>query len=137
MEQIEHTQAQLESLNDAIRMDQVTLFVKEQADGDVKRVTEYYENLCTNPVELATIKFVLVKQYSESIPLLYDNCIVPANCEVTGIPLHPLVRNKIDFKVIAKDHNNAHCSKGGSHIIAQVQPRKGDVVPVEVKDNKD
>ena len=49
----------------------------------------------------------------------------------------PLVRNKIDFEIIAKDHNNARCSKGGSRIIAQVQPRKGDVVPVEVKDNKD
>ena len=94
VEQIEHTQAQLESLNDAMRMDQVTSFVKEQADGDVKRITEYYENLCTNPVELATIKFVPVKQYSESIPLLYDNCIVPANCEVTGIPLQPATCKK-------------------------------------------
>ena len=53
MEQIEHTQAQLESLNDAMRMDQEISFAKEQADGDVKRITEYYENLCTNPVELA------------------------------------------------------------------------------------
>ena len=41
------------------------------------------------------------------------------------------------YTVIAKDHNNARCSKGGSRIIAQVQTRKGDVVPVEVKDNKD
>ena len=41
VEQIEHTQAaQLESLNDAMQMDQVTSFVKEQADVDVKRITE-------------------------------------------------------------------------------------------------
>ena len=140
VEQIEHAQAQLESvkqLNDAMRMNQETSLVKKQVNGDVKRITECYEKLYTNPVELATIKFVPVKQYGESIPLLYDNCIVPANCEVIGIPLQPLVRNKIGFKIIAKDHNNAHCSKEGNHIIAQVQPRRGDVVPVEVKDNKD
>ena len=137
VEQIEHTQAQLKSLNDAMQMDQETLFVKKQTSDDVERITECYDKLDTNPVELATIKFVPVKQYSESIPLLYDNCIVPANCEVTGIPLEPLVRNKIDFKIIAKDHNNTCCSKEGSHIIAQVQPRKGDIVPIEVKDNKD
>ena len=38
---------------------------------------------------------------------------------------------------ITKDHNNARCSKEGCCIIAQVQSSKGDVVPVEVKDNKD
>ena len=36
-----------------------------------------------------------------------------------------------------KNRNNSRCSKGGSHIIAQVQPSRGDVVPLEVKDNKD
>ena len=59
------------------------------------------------------------------------------NCEVAGIPLQPFVRNKFDFKIITKDHNNARCSKGGGHIIAKVQSSKGDVVPVEVKDNND
>ena len=140
MEQIEHARAQLESvkeLNDAMQMNQETSFVQKQVSGDVKRITECYKKLYTNPVELATMKFVPVKQYGESIPLLYDNCIVPANCEVIGIPLQPLVRNTIGFKIITKDHNNAHCSKEGNHIIAQVQPSRGDVVPVEVKDSKD
>ena len=66
-----------------------------------------------------------------------DYYVVPDNCEVTDIPLQPLVRNQIDFKIVTKDHNNAHCSKGGSHVIAQIQSSKGDVVPVEVKDNND
>ena len=145
LEQMEYTQAQLESvkkLNDAVanRSDQEALFAKKQVTSDVKRLTECYKKLDTNPVELATIEFVPVKEYKELFPQfgqLYDERAVPDNCEVTGIPLQPLVGNKIDIKIITKNHNNTHCSKGGSHIIAQVLSRRGDVVPVEVKDNKD
>ena len=68
---------------------------------------------------------------------MYDGSPVPNNYEVTDITLQLLVGSRIGFKIIAKDHNNAHCSKEGNHIIAQVQPSRGDVVPVELKDNKD
>ena len=69
---------------------------------------------------------------------VHDDYAIPGNCEVTDIPLEPLVGNRIDFKIITKNQNNSCCSNGGSHIIAQVQPSRGaDVVPVEVKDNKD
>ena len=145
LEQMEYTQAQLESvkeLNDAVanRSDKEALFAKKQVTSDVKRLTECYKKLDTNPVELATIEFVPVKEYKESFPQfgqLYDDRAVPDNCEVTGIPLQPLVGNTVEFKIITKNHNNIRCSKGGSDIIAQVQSRRGDVVPVEVKDNKD
>ena len=145
LEQLEYTQAQMESvkeLNDAVTngSDQEALFAKKQVGNDVKRLTESYKKLDTNPVELATIELVPTKEYKTSFPQfaqLYDGSPVPDNCEVTDIPLQPLVRNQIDFKIITKDHNNARCSKGGSHIIAQVQSSKGDVVPVEVKDNND
>ena len=145
LEQLEYTQAQLESvkeLNDAVTngSDQEALFAKKQVGNDVKRLTESYKKLDTDPVEFATLEFVPVKEYKESFPQfsqLYDGSPVPDNCEVTDIPLQPLVRNQIDFKIITKDHNNARCSKGGSHIIAQVQSSKEDVVPVEVKDNND
>ena len=145
LEQMEYNQAQLESvkeLNDAVTngSDQEALFAKKQVSNDVKRLTECYKKLHTNPVELATIEFIPVKEYKELFPQfgqLYDDRAVPDNCEVTDIPLQPLVGNKIDIKIITKNHNNTHCSKGGSHIIAQVQSRRGGVVPVEVKDNKD
>ena len=145
LEQLEYTQAQLESvkeLNDAVMngSDQEALFAKKQVGNDVKRLTESYKKLDTDPVEFATLEFVPVKEYKESFPQFSrvdDYYVVPGNCEVTDIPLQPLVRNQIDFKIVTKDHNNARCSKGGSHIIAQVQSSKGDVVPVEVKDNND
>ena len=146
LEQLEYTQAQLESvkeLNDAVTngSDQEALFAKKQIGNDVKRLTESYKKLDTSPVELATIVLVPAKKYKAPFPQfaqLYDGSPVPDNCEVTDIlPLQPLVRNKIDFKIITKNRNNARCSKEGSNIIAQVQSSRGGVVPVEVKDNND
>ena len=146
LEQLEYTQAQLESvkeLNDAVTngSDQEALFAKKQVSNDVKRLTESYNKLDNDPVEMLTIEFVPVKEYKDLFPQfsgIFDvEDAYPPNCKVKDIPLHPPVKNKIDFKIITKNHNNAQCSKGGSHIIAQVQSRKGDVVPVEVKDNKD
>ena len=107
----------------------------------MKRLTECYKKLDTNPVELATIKFAQVQQYKKSIPqfsVLFDvDDAFPPNCEATDIPLMPFAGKEINFKIVTKNCNNAQCSKGGSHIIAQVQSSKGDVVPVEVKDNED
>ena len=146
LEQLEYTQAQLESvkeLNDAVTngSDQEPLFAKKQVSNDVKRLTESYKKLDSDPVEIPTIEFVPVREYKNLFPQFSGIFDVedadPLNCEVKDIPLHPLAKSKIDFKIITKNHNNACCSKGGSHIIAQVQPRKGDVVAVEVKDNKD
>ena len=144
LEQMECIQAQLESvkeLHDAVTngSDQEALFAKKQVSNDVKRIIDCYKKLDTNPVELATIEFVPVKEYKESFPQfgqLYDERAVPGNCGVIGIPLQPLVGNTVEFKIITKNHNNTRCSHGGSHIIAQVQSRRGSVVPVKVKDNK-
>ena len=62
---------------------------------------------------------------------------MPGDCEVTGIlPLQSLVRDKINLKVITKTHKNVLCSKGGSHIVVQLQSSRG-VVPVEVEDKED
>ena len=133
----------MKELNDAVTngSDQGALFAKKQVSNDVKRLTESYKKLDSDPVEMPTIEFVPVKEYKNFFPQFSGIIDVedanPPNCEVKDIPLHPLVKNKIDFKIITKNHNNARCSKGGSHIIAQVKPSKGDVVAVEVKDNKD
>ena len=116
LEQMNDVQAKLESakeLSDAMQMNQEILFVKKQVTNNVKRIIECYKELYTNPVEFATIKFVPVKQYSDHycMMIVYS----AGNYEVAGIPLQPLVRNKFDFKIIMKDHNNACCSKGGHH----------------------
>ena len=68
---------------------------------------------------------------------LYDDRAAPDHCKVTDTPLQPPVGNKIGCKIITKDQNNAHCSKGDSDVIAQVQSTRGEVAPVEVKDNND
>ena len=145
LEQLEYTQAQLESvkeLNDAVTngSDQEALFAKKRVSNDVNRLTDSYKKLDSDLVEMPTIEFVPVKKYKDLFPQFShvdDDYAIPGNCEVTYIPLQSLVGNRIDFKIITKNRNNSRCAKGGSHIIAQVQPSRGDVVPVEVKDNKD
>ena len=145
LEQLEYTQAQLESvkeLNDAVTngSDKEALFAKKQLHSDIKRVTECYKKLDTKPVEIAAIEVIPVKKYKESFPQfcqLFDGSTVPANCEVMGIPLQIVIGNKIDLKVITKSIKNTRCPKGGSDVIAQIQSSRGEVVPVEVKDNDD
>ena len=89
---------------------------------------------------MATIEFVPVKEYKQLFPQfghLYDESLMPNNCEVTGIlPLQSLVGDKVNLKIITKTHKNVHCSKGGSHIVVQLQSSRG-VVPVEVEDKED
>ena len=76
---------------------------------------------------------MLYPQFSK----VYDDRAAPDNCEVTDVLLQPLVGNKVGCKIIIKNQNNTLCSKGGSDVIAQVQSSRGEVVPVEVKDNND
>ena len=73
LEQLEYTQAQLESvkeLNDAVTngLDQEALFAKKQFSNDVKRLTESYKKLDSDPVEMPTIEFIPVKEYKMSFP---------------------------------------------------------------------
>ena len=69
---------------------------------------------------------------------MFDDVAVPDNCEVTGIPVQPLVAGSktIDITIITKNCDNERCSKGGSHVVEQTQSRRA-VVTVEVKDSND
>jgi len=145
LEQIDFAEAQyinlllsVKELNDAVKngSDQEALFMKKQVGNDVKRLTDSYSKLETNPVELPTMEFVPTQKFPQ-FGQLFDDVAIPDNCEVTGIPAQPLAGSKIDFTIITKNRDNEHCSKGGSHIIVQAQSSRGDVVPVEVKDNND
>ena len=73
LEQMEHTQAQLESikeLNGAMKKgsDQETLLMKKQVVDDVKRISDSYNKLDTQPVQSATMEFIPVEEYKKSMP---------------------------------------------------------------------
>ena len=144
LEQMEHTQAELESikeLNGAMKdgSDQEALLMKKQVVDDVKRISDSYNKVDTQPVQSATMEFVPVEEYKKLMPqfghLYHDVC--PVNCEALGIPEMVSKGDKVKFKILTKDQSNHLCQKGGSKVVIQAQSSRGDVTPVEVKDNKD
>ena len=145
LEQMEHTKAELESikeLNGAMKngSDQEALLMKEHVVDDVKRISDSYNKLDTQPVQSATIEFVPVEEYKNSMPQFghlshYDVC--PVNCEALGIPEMVCKNERVKFKIITNNRNNHLCQKGGNKVVIQAQSSRGDVTPVEVKDNKD
>ena len=143
LEQMEHAQAQLESIKElkgAMKngSDQETLLMKKQVVDDVKRISDSYNKLDTQPVQSATMEFVPVEEYKNSMPQfghLSHGDVCPLNCEV-DLPQH-ILEGKVEFKVVTKDKNNYLHHKGGSKVIIQAQSSRGDITPVEVKDNKD
>ena len=144
LEQMEHTQAQLESikeLNGAMKngSDQETLLMKKQAVDDVKRISDSYNKLDTQPVQSVTMEFVPVEEYKKSMPQfghLFHSDVYPPNCDI-DLPRYALEGFKVKFKVITRDTNNHPYCKGGDQVVIQAQSSRGDVTLVEVKDNKD
>ena len=146
LEQMKHAQGQLESmkeLNNAIKSgsDQEALFMKKQVTEDVKRIADSYKQLKTEPVELATMQFIPVKEYQKRFPqfanVFYGDAD-PLTSMVENIPSLAYVNNNVNFTIVTKNAQDDRCSKGGSKVIAQVQSSStGDVIPVAVKDNQD
>ena len=145
LEQMEHAQAQLESIKElkgAMKngSDQEVLLMKKQVVDDVKRISDSYNKLDTQPVQSATMEFVPVEEYKKSMPQFGHLCrgnVCPVNCEAFGIPEMVLKGEKVKFKVVTKDQSCRLHHKGGSEVVIQAQSSRGDVTPVEVKDNKD
>ena len=146
LEQMEHTRAQLESmkeLNDAIKSgsDQEALFMKNQVTKDVKRMIDCYKNLDTEPVELATMQFIPLKEYQNCFPqfanVIYGNA-VPLNSEIEDVPSLVYVKKNVKFTIVTKNIEGDRCTKGGNKVVSQIQSfSTEDVLPVTVKDNKD
>ena len=143
LEQMEHSQAELESikeLNGAMKngSDQEALLMKKQVVDDVKRISDSYNKLDTQPVQSATMEFIPVEEYKKLMPqfghLSHDD-VCPMNCEV-DLPQY-VFEGKAEFLVVSRDKTNHLCHKGGSKVVIQAQSSRGDVTPVEVKDNKD
>ena len=146
LEQMEHTQGQLESmkeLNNAIKSgsDQEALFMKKQVTEDVKRMTDGYKQLKTEPVELATMQFIPVEEYQKWFPqfanVFYGDAD-PLTSMAENVPSLAYVNNNVNFTIVTKNVRGNRCSKGGNEVISQVQSSStGDVIPVAVKDNQD
>ena len=145
LEHMEHTQAELESikeLNGAMKngSDQEALLMKKQVVDDVKRIllSDSYNKLDTQPVKSATMEFVPVEEYKKSMPQfghLSHGDVCPVNCEADLSQY--VFEGKVKFQVVTRDKTNHLCHKGGSEVVIQAQSSRGDVTPVEVKDNKD
>ena len=145
LEQMEHAQAQLESIKElkgAMKngSDQEALLMKKQVVGDVKRISDSYNKLDTQPVQSATMEFVPVEEYKKSMLKfgnLFHDSVCPVNCEAFDIPEMVSKGENVKFKVVTKDQSCRLHHKGGSKVIIQAQSSRGDVTPVEVRDNKD
>ena len=141
LEQMEHTQAQLESikeLKNAIKngSDQEALLMKKQVTEDVKRISDSYNKLDTQPVQSATMEFIPVEEHKKSMPLFGHLChgdAYPLNCEAEW----SIEGKTVHIKVVTKDRSNHLCHKGGSEVIIEAQSSEGDITPAQVKDNKD
>ena len=110
LEQIEHTQAEIESikeLNGTLKngSDQEALLMNKQVAEDVKRISDSYNKLDTQPVQSATMEFVPLKEYQNSLPqfghLSHDD-VHPVNCEALGIPERVYKGEKVEFKIVTK-----------------------------------
>ena len=148
LEQMEHTQAQLESIKElkgAMKngSDQEALLMKKQVVDDVKRISDSYNKLDTQLVQSATLEFIPIEEYKKSMPKfgnLFHDSVCPVNCEAFDIPEMVLKGEKMKFKVVTKDQSCHLYHKGGSKVIIQAQSSRacrGDVTLVDVKDNKD
>ena len=144
LRQVEQTQTQLEEIKKLKAeimnaSDQEMLLMKKGLADDVKRLSDYYSKLDTQPAQFTIMEFVPVEEYKKSLPQfahLFDGPCSDTS-EVLNIPKWTFEGNNIKFKIIAKDRNNDFCHKGGNTIKANTQLKRGGVTPVEVKDNKD
>ena len=146
LEQIEQNQAQLESmkeLNNDVKSgsDQEALFMKKQVTEDVKRLTDCYKELKTEPVELPNMQFIPVEEYQNGFPqfanIFYGDAD-PLKSSAENIPPAVCINKDIRFKIVTKNAQGRLCSKGGSKVIVQAQSSTtGVVVSVAIRDYQD
>ena len=142
LEEMEYTHAELESVNElsnAVKSgsDQEALFMKKRLTENIKRLTDCYNELNTDPIEVATVKFFPSIEYEHSCPLfghiLYGHSD-PDKTEVI-IPKWTLP-GKVMVKIITKDQDGCR-SRGDDHVAVEAQTKAGGGIPVVVEDNKD
>ena len=146
LEQVEHIQTQLESMKelyDAVKCgsDQEALIMKKQVAEDVKRVTDCYKTLNTEPVELVTMQFIPAEDYQNLIPqfanVIYGDAD-PLSMVAENLPSFAYVNRDVKFTITTKNVQGNICSNGSNKVIAQAQSSSTEGgIPVVIKDNKD
>jgi len=142
LEQMEDTQAQLESvkeLNNAVKSgsDQEALLMKKQVTEDVKRLTDCYKKLKIETEESATTKFVPVEEYQDCFPQFANTFYGdadPLNSKAKNIPSLTYVNKTVKFTIVANNADGNLCSEGSNKIIAQARSSSTrDAIPVAIK----
>ena len=109
---------------------------KQDMEIHIQKVSEWYKNLNTEPVEYDNFEFVPAESYSFLLGHLFTFAN-PHTSEVINLPGIAYCGHKVEFKIIAKDSKGKNCTKGGSQVCVQLKSFTGDVTAGEVRDNND
>ena len=142
LEQLEFTQAQLESvreLNNAVKSgsDQETVLVVKQVAEDVERLTGDYNKIDRRPVESTNMEFIPEEEDKISLPqfghLVYDDAD-PLNSEV-HVTQQVFVGSRISIRVMPKDHHSRRPK--ASTITVQAQAKTEDPIAIPLLGDQD
>ena len=141
LEDVECVQAEVMSmkeLNSTLGKcsDQETLSAKEQVFGRMKRLTEMYNMLNTEPAHADMIELVVNDVSLPQFCQLFLN-IDPVNTAIERLPRKTYKGNKVEFQIFTRYDNNLPCQKGGSRVSVQLESSSGEVTAAQIQDNND
>ena len=90
--------------------DQETLLMQKQLVDDVNRTSDSYNKLDTRPIQSATMEFIPVEEYKNSMPQfghLSHGEVFPTNSEALYVPEMVSKGERIKFNVFTKDRIKA------------------------------
>ena len=140
-EEVEYAQAEvlsMKELKDAIEKssDQEALSAKKQVIDRMQQITDKFNKLNTDSLQLAIMEFVPSKESFPQFGQLFTH-IDPGACEVVNLPNHITVGTELKFSIITKYHNGSQCSMGGCQVSVQLESNTGEVTSAQVRDNSD
>ncbi|XP_065891996.1 tripartite motif-containing protein 2-like [Dysidea avara] len=132
LERMEDIRTELEclkELNDEMKRgsDQETLLMKKCVLDDMKKLSDCYKKMDTEPVESATMEFMPVKEDEQGNLLPMFGMVYTVEFEFVGAPEYAFAREETEFNIIGNSSN-----KRRSEVIVQAQSSRGDVIPVKV-----
>lgn len=141
LEEVEGVQAQVMSmkeLKDILEKcsDQEVLSAKEQVFDQLKRLTERYNMLNTEPVHAdmmeVSVNDVILPQFCQ---LLVS--IDPVNTTIECLPKKVYKGDKVEFQIFTKYDTNLPCQRGGSRVSVRLESSSGEMKAAAVQDNND
>ena len=100
--------------------DKVLLSLQKQVKDYTKKLTEAYNTLQTEPVELDTIQFFVEKVHFPQFGQVFS-AADPSVSELLSFPKYAFKDVPVEFSVNTKYGNGCHYSRGGNHITVQTQ----------------